>query len=154
MKQIIVIVLFTLCNACTTMRESSTIYAFRLQPGQDLLKSIQEYTVQHQIEAGWVAASVGSLTNYHIRFANQQTGEKGSGHFEILSLNGTVSVNGSHLHIAVADSTGRTIGGHLLEGSTIYTTAEIVIQTSHKHIFSRAKDGSTPWKELQITTKE
>ena len=154
MKQIIVILLLTLSNACTTMQQPSNIHAFRLKPGEDLLKSIQEYVVQHHIEAGWVASSVGSLTDYHIRFANQETGAKGSGHFEILSINGTVSVNGSHLHITVADSTGKTFGGHLLEGCTVYTTAEMVIQSSSKHVFERAVDGSTPWKELQIKTKE
>jgi predicted DNA-binding protein with PD1-like motif len=63
---------------------------------------------------------------------------------------GTWSTNGSHLHIAVADSTGKTIGGHLLEGCKVYTTAEIVIASSSEYLFTRKEDGSTPWKELQV----
>jgi hypothetical protein len=90
------------------------------------------------------------LTDYNIRFANQSEGSKGSGHFEIVSLIGTVSVNGSHVHVSISDSTGKTIGGHLLEGNFIYTTAEIVIQESDDFVFTREKDGSTEWEELQV----
>jgi predicted DNA-binding protein with PD1-like motif len=54
------------------------------------------------------------------------------------------------LHLSVSDSTGKTIGGHLLEGCKIYTTAELVIASSDEFIFSREEDGTTPWKELQI----
>ena len=105
---------------------------------------------QKKIVAGWIGTCVGSLKNYNIRFANQPKGSKDSGHFEIVSLTGTVSTNGSHLHISISDSTGKTIGGHLMEGCSIYTTAEIVILTSNDFIFKRAKDGTTPWEELQV----
>ena len=132
----------------------SEIHAFRLKPGKDLKKEIEHYVQEHQIEAGWINCGVGSLTDYNIRFANQPNGSKGSGHFEIVSLIGTVSTNGSHLHISISDSTGKTIGGHLLDSCIIYTTAEIVIQESNKHVFTRAKDGSTPWEELQISSKD
>ncbi|HAO47758.1 MAG TPA: DUF296 domain-containing protein [Chitinophagaceae bacterium] len=125
-------------------------HAFRLKPGQDLKTEIQKLVNEQQIKAGWISTAVGSLTNYNIRFANQPNGSSNSGHFEILSLAGTVSVNGSHLHISISDSSGKTMGGHLLEGCTIYTTAEIVILSSDEYIFKREKDGTTPWEELQI----
>ncbi|HCY90456.1 MAG TPA: DUF296 domain-containing protein, partial [Chitinophagaceae bacterium] len=73
-----------------------------------------------------------------------------SGHFEILGMSGTVSENGSHIHITVADSTGKTIGGHLLDGNIIYTTAEVIIQEDTSLIFKREFDGTTEWKELMI----
>ncbi len=128
-------------------------HAFRLKPGQDLKKEILQYVSEKQIKAGWVSTCVGSLTNYNIRFANQAQGSSGNGHFEIVSLTGTVSVNGSHLHISISDSTGKTIGGHLLDSNIIYTTAEIVILSSDDFIFKREKDGSTPWEELQVQEK-
>jgi predicted DNA-binding protein with PD1-like motif len=128
-------------------------YAFRLKPGQDLKKGIQQLVVDHQLKAGWISTCVGSLTHYTIRFANQPNGSSDSGHFEIVSLTGTVSVNGSHLHISLSDSTGKTIGGHLMEGCSIYTTAEIVILSSSEFIFKREKDGSTPWEELKVEEK-
>ena len=75
---------------------------------------------------------------------------KGAGYFEIVSLVGTISINGSHIHISICDSTGKTIGGHLMPGCKIYTTAEIVLQSTDKYEFTREKDGSTSWEELQI----
>lgn len=133
---------------------ATKVYAFRLKPGQDLKSSIQQLVQDKQIKAGWIGTCVGSLTQYTIRFANQPNGSSDSGHFEIVSLTGTVSVNGSHLHISVSDSTGKTIGGHLMEGCKIYTTAEIVIHSSDDFIFKREKDGTTPWEELQVEERK
>lgn len=136
------------------MRPNSKHHVFRLLPGQDLKQSIEQYVKENQLSAGWIATCVGSLTEYQIRFANQERAYGDKGHFEIVSLTGTVSVNGSHLHIAVSDSTGKTIGGHLLDGNKVYTTAEIVIGESKEHVFTREKDGSTPWEELQVKKLE
>ena len=125
-------------------------HVFRLKPGADLKRSIQDYVDKQGLEAAWVVTCVGSLTDYTIRFANQEKTDSGKGHFEIVGLVGTLSKNGSHLHISLSDSSGHTIGGHLSEGCLVYTTAEIVIQSSSRFIFSREEDGSTPWKELQV----
>ena len=128
-------------------------HALRLKPGQDLKKEIVNFVIEKNIEAGWIVTALGSLTAYHIRFANQNTGYKASGHFEILSLTGTLSIHGSHIHICIADKDGRTIGGHLLDDNIIYTTAEIIIQQSDKHIFLREPDPTTSFKELVIIEK-
>ena len=142
------LILFS-CQQKTAMN-NTTAYAFRLKPGEDLKAGIQKLVTDKQIKAGWISTCVGSLTNYKIRFANQPEGSSDSGHFEIVSLTGTVSVNGYHIHISISDSTGKTIGGHLMDGCKIYTTAEIVILSSNDFIFKREKDGTTPWEELQI----
>ena len=133
--------------------DNNKVYVFRLKPGEDLRKSIEAIVKEKNIEAGWINTCVGSLADYTIRFANQQQGTSGSGHFEIVNLTGTVSVNGSHLHISISDSTGKTIGGHLLEGCKIYTTVEIVIGTTSAYEFTRKKDGTTEWQELQVNEK-
>ena len=135
------------------MSNHTTIHAIRLKPGEDLKASIEKLVKDKNIEAGWVSTCVGSLTKYNLRFANQPDGSSHEGHFEIVSLTGTVSINGSHLHLAVSDSTGATIGGHLLEGNIIYTTAELIISSTDKYQFTREKDGTTPWPELQIKEK-
>ncbi len=148
-----------LCTACllschqTRTMSGIQSHAFRLKPGEDLKEGIVRYVQQHQIRAGWIGTCVGSLTRYQLRLANQPGGSTGHGHFEIVSLTGTVSVNGSHLHLAVSDSTGRTLGGHLLEGNLVYTTAEIVLLSTDEFEFTREKDGTTPWEELQIRKK-
>ncbi len=130
------------------------IHAFRLKPGEDLRAGIEAFAKQENIEAGWVMTCVGSLTQTNLRFANQPSGAKANGHFEIVGLTGTVSVNGCHLHLSVSDSLGQTTGGHLLPENLVYTTAEIVLGESRRHVFTREKDGTTPWEELQVRKRD
>ncbi len=144
------ITLFTACKTKTMTNERISSLAFRLKPGEDLKAGIEKIVQEKQIRAGWMATCSGSLTDYAIRFANQPAASTGKGYFEIVSLTGTVSINGSHLHLSISDSTGRTIGGHLVPGCKIYTTAEIVLMFTDKYTFTREKDGSTPWEELQV----
>ena len=145
--------IFSSCKPESKTQMPLKTHVIRLKPGEDLRKSIQEYINIRKIKAAWMVTCVGSLTQYKVRFANQSEPTSGTGHFEIVSLTGTLSENGSHLHIAISDSTGRTIGGHLTEGNLVYTTAEIVMQESPDYVFRRAKDGTTPWEELQIENK-
>jgi len=51
-------------------------HAFRLKPGQDLKKEIEAFVQANHIEAGWIMTGVGSLTQAHLRFANQPAGTK------------------------------------------------------------------------------
>jgi uncharacterized protein len=129
------------------------IHPLRLKPGEDLRKSIVAYAQQHQLQAACILTCVGSLTQFNIRYADKPSGSNGSGHFEIVSLVGTVSIHGSHIHISIADENGHMIGGHLLDECLVYTTAEIVLGESSTHIFNREKDGTTAWEELQIRTR-
>ena len=73
------------------------------------------------------------------------------GELEILSLSGTLSPDGAHLHIAVADSSGAVLGGHLCAGSLVRTTAELVIGLLPEWRFSRELDPATGYPELRIT---
>ena len=132
------------------MTGNLTTYAFRLKPGDDLKQGIQDMVKAKGIKAGWIMTCVGSLTEYHLRFANQSQGSKGTGYFEIVSLTGTLSTHGSHLHVSISNETGHTIGGHLLDGCKVYTTAEIVVAATDEYVFSREDDGTTGWKELKI----
>lgn len=65
-------------------------------------------------------------------------------------MNGTVANTGVHLHIAIADQAGKTIGGHLDDGCVIYTTAEIVIGASEEFRFMRTIDEETGYPELEV----
>lgn len=153
MKVLILILtslLFLTCQSSNMSQEQISTFAFRLKPGEDLKEGIEKIVTEKNIKAGWISTCVGSLLNYSIRFANQQDASKGEGYFEIVSLIGTVSTSGSHLHISISDSTGKTVGGHLLQGCKIYTTAEIVLLATDKYNFTREKDGTTPWEELQV----
>ncbi len=112
-------------------------YTFRLRPGDDLFGSIEIFVRERKIEAGCVLSGVGSLTRAVLRLANRDFYSEYDGHFEIVSLTGTVSVHGSHLHISISDGDGRTIGGHLVPGCKIYTTAEIVLAVFSDVVYKR-----------------
>ena len=125
-------------------------YTFRLKPGQDLFDSISLFVVEKKVEAGCVLSGVGSLTKAAIRFANQEILSEFEEFFEIVSLTGTVSAQGSHLHISISDRSGRTIGGHLESGCKIYTTAEIVLAAFDDVVYKREYAEDSGYEELVI----
>lgn len=141
------------CAAPAPAAPPLAMHALRLKPGDDLLLALQRFVDERGIEAGWVAACAGSLTDWTLRFADRPDGAAVSGRFEIVALSGTVSKHGSHLHLAVSDGEGRTTGGHLLAGCRVYTTAEVVLGEARDLVFTRAVDGTTPWRELQIARR-
>jgi predicted DNA-binding protein with PD1-like motif len=126
------------------------MYAFRVLPGQDLKTEIEKKVNENGWKAVSIVTCVGSLNSSTIRFANQKDATKISGKLEIVSLTGTLSQAGCHLHIAVSDTTGKTIGGHLMAGSLIYTTAEIVLAILKDYSFEREVDTTFGYKELVI----
>lgn len=125
-------------------------HALRLHPDQDLRQSLKEFAVQRQIQAGFVLSAIGSLKQANIRFANQPESQLLTEKFEILSLNGTLSIAGVHLHITIADRAGKVLGGHLDKGCLIYTTAEIVLGEIPELFFRRTPDEKTGYLELEI----
>jgi uncharacterized protein len=110
---------------------------FRLKPGQDLFDSIETFVADKKIEAGCVLSAVGSLTHATLRLANRSHYNEYEGHFEIVSMTGTVSINGSHIHVSISDGDGVTIGGHLVSGCKIYTTAEVILAEFDDVIYKR-----------------
>lgn len=129
-------------------------YAFRLHPGQDLIWELERFCEQRQLRAGLVLTCVGSLRRAALRLSNQPTTEIYERKFEIVSLVGTLSPDGPHLHISLSDAQGRTIGGHLQEGCLVYTTAEVVIAELEGKVFLRETDPQTGYEELVISEEE
>jgi predicted DNA-binding protein with PD1-like motif len=130
--------------------EQLKVYALRLMPKQDLRKQLELFAKQHKLQAGLILTAVGSLQKVSLRLADQKDSTTFEGKYEIVSLVGTLSPDGVHLHISVSDSTGKTIGGHLVEGCEIYTTAEIVLADARGLGFTREQDAQTGYKELKI----
>ena len=127
-----------------------TPFALRLNPDDDLRASIEKFVADNNISAGCMLTCVGSLKNSVLRLANSENILKQQGPFEIVSLVGTFSKLGCHLHISLSDSEGKMIGGHLLEGNQVFTTAEVVILSLKNYAFSREFDHNTGFEELVI----
>lgn len=125
-------------------------FALRLRPGDDLRRTLEEFAARRGLRAAYVATCAGSVKVAAIRFADQKEATTLPGPFEIVSLSGTFSPDGPHLHISIADGSGRTYGGHLAEGTLVYTTAEVVIVQLVGARFSRENDVTTSYKELVV----
>ncbi|MCW8346612.1 DNA-binding protein [Vibrio sp. ZSDZ65] len=130
---------------------NNTVIAVRLTKGQDLKREIQALVSQHQIQAGSIASCVGCLDSIHIRLAGATKSLSMQQPFEIVSLMGTLTPNHQHIHISVADSQGRVMGGHLQEGSLVDTTAELIIHQYSQVSFTREHDPQTGYTELVVT---
>jgi uncharacterized protein len=127
--------------------------ALRLVPREDLKGSLQRLVRERQLDAACVVSCAGSLRSAALRFAGRDRETRIEGPLEILSLTGTLSPEGLHLHLCVADGEGRVLGGHLLEGCEIATTAEIVVAALPELRFRRRTDPDTGYPELEIEEK-
>jgi uncharacterized protein len=136
------------------MKSTANFYTIRLKPHQDLKAELMKFAVEHHLKAAFIATCVGSLEQANLRFANQPSGERQTGHFEILSLVGTFNEKSAHLHLSIADSTGKTMGGHLLDENLIYTTAEIVIGELVDVVFEREIDTTYHYQELSVKKRK
>ena len=130
--------------------QSLRTVAARLTPGEDLRDAIERLAHEHHVEAGCVISAVGSLTMAAMRLAGSKTFAKFTGPLEIVSLSGTISPNGVHLHLSIADAAGKTVGGHLVHGCMVHTTVEIVVADMGGVRFARVPDPATGYKELNI----
>jgi predicted DNA-binding protein with PD1-like motif len=125
-------------------------YTFRLKPGQDLFDSIEAFVMEKQVKAGCILSGVGSLKHATLRLANRGFMSEYDGPFEIVSLTGTLSIYGSHLHMSISDGDGKTIGGHFESGCTIYTTAELVLAVFEDVVYRREFAEDSGYDELVV----
>jgi uncharacterized protein len=128
------------------------VHVLRLLPGDDLRAALETAFTQlartHGIAAACIVSAVGSLSQAVLRYADKAGGSEINGPLELLMLSGTLSVDGAHLHASVADDHGTVKGGHLMAGSIVRTTAEVVIALLPGWEFRRELDVATGAKEL------
>ena len=130
------------------------LHVLRLQPGEDLRPSLDDFVRKTRIDAGFIASAVGSLSRASLRFASAPMPELIGGPLEIVALSGTLSPDGCHLHLAAANGRGHVVGGHLMPGCIVHTTAEIVIGVATNLAFRRESDPATGYRELVIMPRE
>lgn len=126
----------------------------RLRKGDDIMNSIRAIAAEKQIAAGTVISSVGCTYEAKIRAA----GGKNIIHIqepcEILSINGTVSQDRCHLHIALSKEDLSTIGGHLCPGCYVNTTCELIICEFLNVQMIGEFDPNTGYSEIVISDKK
>ena len=124
----------------------------RLNPGDDLRTALDAAFAQLQAEqntrAACVISAVGSLSRAVLRYAAEPQGTVLAEPLELITLSGTLSPDGAHLHASVANARGEMCGGHVMPGCIVRTTAEIVLVSLQGWVFAREHDARTGFKEL------
>jgi predicted DNA-binding protein with PD1-like motif len=95
----------------------------RLDHGADLVDQISKLAVDEGIHTGTFSV-LGALTQAEIAFYDQESHEYSKlpvgENTELVSCTGNVSIREGkpfvHAHVVLADSDGKTIGGHLIRG--------------------------------------
>lgn len=120
----------------------SRVIVLRLKPGTDLLGGIQAACERYQVHNGVILSAIGSLACVRYCDVEALPGKKcGYGYGKVLTLDETIELTGAggvvcsdaegninlHIHICMSDKTGRAYGGHLVEGTRILMTADIVL---------------------------
>ncbi|KOO16401.1 DNA-binding protein [Vibrio xuii] len=127
-----------------------TPIAVRLVKGDDLKLAIQRLVEVHQIQAGSIASCVGCFSQFNIRLAGATQTIQLNEPLEIVSVMGTLTPEHQHIHLSVAKESGEVVGGHLMEGCLIDTTAELIIHSYHNLSFEREFDEQTGFTELVV----
>ncbi|HIQ62742.1 MAG: PPC domain-containing DNA-binding protein [Christensenellales bacterium] len=128
-------------------------HAFRLTRGQDLREGIEAYLHAHAIEAAAVVACVGCVSRARVRDAGGERIREICAPMEIVSVTGTVSIHRTHLHIALSREDLGAVGGHLVCGCIVNTTAEVVLLELEDCVFLPRFDPQTGYHELHIAPK-
>lgn len=127
-----------------------TPFPLRLLPGDDLRGRLEALAREQGWTAAYVLAGIGSLRRVALRLADAREPRCWEAPEEILTLAGSVSTDGAHLHASLAGADGRVIGGHVCLGCEVRTTAELMLVVLPGHRFRRVHDGGTGWQELVI----
>lgn len=129
-------------------------HAVRLMPGTDLKAGLARLAAEHGFRAACIVTCVGSLSRARLRMpgaaGEPETYATLDEPLEIVSLSGTLGPDGLHLHIGLSRRDGVCVGGHLVEGCIVHTTAELVIGELPDVEFRRPLDSATGHNELGI----
>lgn len=147
-----------LCQAshglCTLKPSNVLTHCVRLLPGDDLVPSLRAFARSRQLNAAVILSCVGSTSRTTLRPAGVKTPRVFEGKYEIVSLTGTLSTDGHHLHMSISDESCNVFGGHVLEGCIVRTTAEIALGVIEGVSFTRPLDSRTGYDELSILPTE
>jgi uncharacterized protein len=122
----------------------------RLVPGDDLRLALDRAFAAHGMAAGFVIQGIGSLSVARLRYAGRDDPAELRGDLEILTLAGSLSAQGPHLHMSIADADGRVFGGHVGAGCIVRTTVELLIAQPEGERYTREHDDATGFTELFI----
>lgn len=97
-----------------------------LAPGSDVRRSIEQLAQQQGV-SGFVLSVVGNLAQAAFQCPGKSRPTVLSGELEIITLQGTFSPQGVHLHLSFSDAECQVWGGHLEPGSLVLKGADLLL---------------------------
>ena len=119
----------------------SRVLAIRLKPGTDVLLGLEEACKANGINNGVILSAIGSLKDPHFCDVVELPTKAGYGYGETLHLTGPIELTNAsgiichddegntnlHVHMTVTDRHGNAHGGHLVEGTKVLLTVDVII---------------------------
>jgi len=119
-------------NVAVASSAVERVVVVRLKNGVDLLAGLKEAVAREKIRNGVILSAFGSVTSYHVHVVDNATFppkdvyKKGEGPYDLLNVSGMILGGRVHPHITLANPT-QVVGGHLEEGTRVFTFATISI---------------------------
>ncbi len=110
--------------------EISKVHILRIDPGEDILASVEQFIAEANLEQAIVLGGYGTMAAYHLhwvthnRIPTDNLFRRGEGGIEILAMNGLVVEGQPHIHVSLSTPDG-AFGGHLEPGCIAYVLCEI-----------------------------
>ncbi len=98
----------------------------KLGPGSDLRRSLEQLAIE-QNASGFVLGVVGNLSQAAFQCPGRAEPTLLQGDLEIITLNGTLSPQGVHLHLSLSDGDCQVWGGHLEPGTLVLKGADLLV---------------------------
>ena len=121
----------------------------KLAPGSDLRLSLEELAQRDGI-SGFVLGVVGNLTKASFQCPGQAEPTVLEGDLEVITLNGTFSPEGVHLHLSLSDGACQVWGGHLEPGTIVQKGIDLLVGVLDQREGRPARQTATPRIEIAV----
>lgn len=119
-------------SVVTVTSEIKRVVVVRFKYNTDLLKGLQEAVKAQNIKNAVIMSGVGSVTAYHVHAVHNSTLPAKLAYtqravpMDLIAVNGYVLGGRIHAHITMTDNQ-KAFGGHLHEGTTVFTFAIVTL---------------------------
>ena len=121
----------------------------KLAPGSDLRLRLEELAKRDGI-SGFVLGVVGNLTKAAVQCPGQAEPTVLEGDLEVITLNGTFSSEGVHLHLSLSDGACQVWGGHLEPGTIVQKGVDLLIGVLEQREGRPARQTAAPRIEIAV----
>ena len=121
----------------------------KLAPGSDLRLSLEELAQRDGI-SGFVLGVVGNLAKASFQCPGQGSPTVLEGDLEVITLNGTFSPEGVHLHLSLSDGACQVWGGHLEPGTIVQKGVDLLIGVLEQREGRPARQTAAPAPRIEI----